>query len=63
MVLEAVMICVDNSEYARNGDYVPQRLGAQTEAAGELANRKLDGNMESLVGIMSLGCVCVCECV
>lgn len=26
MVLEAVMVCVDNSEWMRNGDYPPSRL-------------------------------------
>ena len=29
MVLEAVVVCVDNSEWMRNGDYAPSRLHAQ----------------------------------
>jgi hypothetical protein len=29
MVLESTIICVDNSEYTRNGDYLPTRLQAQ----------------------------------
>ncbi|KPI36191.1 26S proteasome regulatory subunit RPN10 [Cyphellophora attinorum] len=33
MVLEATMIVVDNSEASRNGDYLPTRFQAQTEAA------------------------------
>lgn len=33
MSLEAVMILLDNSEWARNGDYVPNRWDAQYDAA------------------------------
>ena len=29
MGLESTMICVDNSEFMRNGDYLPTRLQAQ----------------------------------
>ena len=29
MVLESTIICVDNSEFMRNGDYLPTRLQAQ----------------------------------
>ena len=32
MTLESTVICVDNSEYCRNGDYAPTRLLAQRDA-------------------------------
>lgn len=54
MVLEAVMICIDNSEYMRNGDYNPTRLQAQNETVNKLTNAKLDGNLETCVGILAM---------
>ena len=39
MGLEVVMICIDNSEHSRNGDYAPSRFDAQSDTAnivGEL---------------------------
>uniref|UniRef100_A0A2K5PBF5 26S proteasome non-ATPase regulatory subunit 4 n=1 Tax=Cebus imitator TaxID=2715852 RepID=A0A2K5PBF5_CEBIM len=32
MVLESTMVCVDNSEYMQNGDFLPTRLQAQQDA-------------------------------
>ena len=32
MGLESTMICLDNSEWMRNGDYIPTRLAAQHDA-------------------------------
>ena len=29
MVLEATYLCVDNSDYMRNGDFAPSRMEAQ----------------------------------
>ena len=37
MPLETTMICVDNSEWMRNGDYTPSRFEAQHDAGGSLA--------------------------
>jgi 26S proteasome regulatory subunit N10 len=54
MVLEAVMLCVDNSAYSRNGDYLPTRLKAQTEAVAELAHAKMNSNPETSVGFLSM---------
>ena len=31
------MVCVDNSEYTRNGDYAPTRFQAQADAVNLLA--------------------------
>ncbi|KAK5127032.1 hypothetical protein LTR85_008391 [Meristemomyces frigidus] len=55
MVLEATMIVVDNSESARNGDYVPSRWEAQTDAANLIFHSKTQANPESSVGLMSMG--------
>lgn len=30
MVLEATILCIDNSEYVRNSDYLPTRLQVRT---------------------------------
>lgn len=54
MVLEACMICIDNSEYMRNGDYSPTRLQAQNETVNYLTNSKIEGNQESEVGFLSM---------
>ena len=33
MPLEATMICLDNSEWSRNGDIAPSRWASQIDAA------------------------------
>ncbi|OQO06365.1 hypothetical protein B0A48_08954 [Cryoendolithus antarcticus] len=53
MPLEATMIVVDNSESSRNGDYVPSRWEAQTDAANLIFHSKTQSNPESAVGLMS----------
>ncbi|KAF7505420.1 hypothetical protein GJ744_000966 [Endocarpon pusillum] len=55
MVLEATMIIVDNSESSRNGDYLPTRFGAQSEAVNMIFNAKTGANPESSVGLMTMG--------
>eukprot|EP00051_Salpingoeca_urceolata_P005350 m.72512 g.72512 ORF g.72512 m.72512 type:complete len:400 (-) comp14254_c0_seq4:44-1243(-) len=55
MGLEATMICVDNSDWMRNGDLSPTRLDAQADAVNMTANRKLNDNPESTVGLMTIG--------
>jgi len=54
MVLESTFICVDNSEFMRNGDFLPTRLQAQQDAVGMVANSKLRSNPESNVGLLTL---------
>eukprot|EP00392_Amoebophrya_sp_AT5.2_P012001 g12095.t1 len=54
MGLEAVMICVDNSEWSRNGDYTPSRFDGQNEAANLLAGHKTGQNPETGVGLMTM---------
>lgn len=46
---------VDNSESSRNGDYVPSRWEAQTDAANLVFHSKTQANPESSVGLMSMG--------
>lgn len=55
MPLEATIIIADNSKYSRNGDIIPSRFDAQVEAISLLANAKLNENMESVVGLMTMG--------
>jgi len=55
MVLESTIICVDNSEFMRNGDFLPTRLQAQQDAVGLITQSKLRSNPESNVGLLTLG--------
>jgi len=54
MVLESTIICVDNSEFMRNGDYLPTRLQAQQDAVNLIAHSKTRSNPESNVALMTL---------
>ena len=47
-------ISVDNSEFMRNGDFLPTRLQAQQDAVGMITQAKLRSNPESNVGLLSL---------
>lgn len=53
MVLEAVMICVDNSDYTRNGDYTPTRFESQTDALNLVCGAKTQQNPENSVGVLT----------
>lgn len=52
--MEATIICVDNSEWARNGDYSPNRWESQQEAVNEIASKKTMISPENSVGILSM---------
>lgn len=54
MGLESTIICVDNSEYMRNGDYTPTRLQAQQDAVNTICRFKLRSNPENNVGLITL---------
>jgi len=54
MGLESTIICVDNSEFMRNGDYLPTRLQAQQDAVNLIAHSKTRANPESNVALMTL---------
>lgn len=48
------MICVDNSDYMRNGDFVPTRLQAQQDAVNLVCLSKTRSNPENNVGLLTL---------
>ncbi|WVZ56183.1 hypothetical protein U9M48_006753 [Paspalum notatum var. saurae] len=54
MVLEATMICIDNSEWMRNGDYAPSRFQAQADAVNLICGAKTQSNPENTVGVMTM---------
>ncbi|KAM7516122.1 hypothetical protein LguiA_005705 [Lonicera macranthoides] len=54
MVLEATMICVDNSEWMRNGDYSPTRFQAQADAVNLICGAKTQSNPENTVGVLTM---------
>lgn len=45
------MICVDNSEFARNADYPPTRIDSQTDCANVIAGAKTQQHPENVVGV------------
>ncbi|GLU02745.1 hypothetical protein SLE2022_199840 [Rubroshorea leprosula] len=53
-VHEATMICIDNSEWMRNGDYSPSRLQAQADAINLICGAKTQSNPENTVGILTM---------
>mmetsp|Transcript_71477 Transcript_71477/g.125764 ORF Transcript_71477/g.125764 Transcript_71477/m.125764 type:complete len:360 (-) Transcript_71477:9-1088(-) len=55
MVLEATFLCVDNSEYMRNGDLHPTRTGAVQEACNLVVGAKTQSNPENTVGLLTMG--------
>ncbi|KAF9021699.1 hypothetical protein BDZ89DRAFT_1019400 [Hymenopellis radicata] len=54
MPLEATMMIIDNSEYMRNGDYMPTRFEAQSDAVNTVFQTKIDSNPENTVGVMTM---------
>eukprot|EP00921_Rhytidocystis_pertsovi_P015634 GHVQ01024858.1.p1 GENE.GHVQ01024858.1~~GHVQ01024858.1.p1 ORF type:complete len:150 (-),score=16.80 GHVQ01024858.1:4-453(-) len=54
MVLEATLICVDNSEWTRNGDYAPTRFEAQQDATNLICGVKTNNHIENCVGILTM---------
>lgn len=45
---------LDNSEFMRNGDYLPTRLDVQKEASNYLASLKNQANIENSVGVLTM---------
>jgi len=54
MSQESTLICLDNSEWMRNGDMSPTRLQCQQEAIRVLIQFKLRSNPENAVGLLSM---------
>ena len=48
------MICLDNSEWMRNGDYTPTRMEAMHDAANLICGSKTQQNPENTVGVLAL---------
>ncbi|KAL9654992.1 hypothetical protein ABK040_008779 [Willaertia magna] len=55
MSKEQCMICVDNSEFMRNGDYSPSRMEAQLDAANLICGSKTQSNPETTIGVLTMG--------
>lgn len=54
MVLEACVLCIDNSDWTRNGDYQPSRWDSQIEAVNLISESKCDKNPENCLGVISM---------
>ena len=54
MPLESTMVCLDNSEFMRNGDFTPTRYEAQHDAANLVCGSKTQQNPESTVGVLTM---------
>jgi 26S proteasome regulatory subunit N10 len=52
--MEATMVCIDNSEWTRSGDYAPTRFQAQADAVNLLAGAKTQANPEATVGVLTM---------
>lgn len=52
--MESTVVCVDNSEFTRNGDYAPTRFQAQADAVNLLAGAKTQHHPENTVGVMTM---------
>uniref|UniRef100_A0A8C0S293 VWFA domain-containing protein n=1 Tax=Canis lupus familiaris TaxID=9615 RepID=A0A8C0S293_CANLF len=58
MVLESTMVCVDNSEYMGNGDFLPTWLQAQQMLSTSFVTPKTRSNRENNVGLITLANDC-----
>lgn len=54
MGLESVVLCLDNSDWSRNGDYQPSRWEAQEQASNLISENKIESNLENSLGIISM---------
>jgi 26S proteasome regulatory subunit N10 len=54
MVLEATILCIDNSDWTRNGDYIQTRFQTQIEAANLIIENRFETNPENSLGIMTM---------
>lgn len=53
MVLESTIVCIDNSEWMRNGDFLPTRIQAQQDAVSVICHSKTRQNPENNVALMT----------
>lgn len=52
--IEYTMICVDDSQFMRNGDIRPNRLRAELDAINVIAHHVISARVENRVGILTL---------
>jgi 26S proteasome regulatory subunit N10 len=52
---EACFLCLDTTEFMRNGDYFPNRLMSVQEAANILLSAKMQQNQENTTGYLTFG--------
>lgn len=52
---EACFLCLDNTDYMRNGDYFPTRHFAMLEVANLLVSAKMQLNAENTIGFLTSG--------
>ena len=52
---EACFLCLDTTEFMRNGDYFPNRVMAVQEASNILLSAKMQQNQENTVGYLTFG--------
>lgn len=52
--MEATVVCIDNSEWTRSGDFAPTRFQAQADAVNLLAGAKTQANPENTVGVLTM---------
>lgn len=52
---EATFLCIDNSDFMRNGDYSPNRMMAVQEACSLLCEALMQRNPENVIGFLTFG--------
>lgn len=55
MVLEATVLIIDNSEYARNGDFPKTRFESQLDSIEFIFQAKRNSNLENSIALISSG--------
>jgi len=53
-VKEDIIVCLDNSEFMRNGDILPSRMESQLDAINFLCGNKSRANVENRIGLLSM---------
>lgn len=49
------MVCVDSSDFMRNGDFFPSRMSGAQEACTLLIGQKMQANPENTIGFLTMG--------
>lgn len=51
---EQCVLCIDNSEFMRNGDYVPTRMEAQVDAVNMITSVKTQQHPENTIAVLTM---------